>query len=102
VLFANCLPAWGATALILLAALHHSLLARAEERFLSRTRGEAYQEYLRATPRWFGAPRRQGASRLSTSSKSGDTRTAWKRQGGNLGKTAICVLALWALEVLGR
>ncbi|MEO6095541.1 MAG: methyltransferase, partial [Fibrobacteria bacterium] len=42
VLFANCLPAWGATALILLAALHHSLLARAEERFLSRTRGEAY------------------------------------------------------------
>jgi protein-S-isoprenylcysteine O-methyltransferase Ste14 len=103
VLFANSLPAWGAAALILLAAVHHSLLARAEERFLSRTRGEAYLEYLRATPRWFGAPAPRAASTLaSASSNSGDTRAAWKRQGGNLGKTAACALALWALAAWGR
>ena len=105
ILFSNSLPAWGAAALILLAILHHSLLARAEERFLARTRGEAYLEYLRATPRWFGAPAPRGASAassLSASGNSGDTRAAWKRQGGNLGKTAVCVLALWALAVLGR
>jgi protein-S-isoprenylcysteine O-methyltransferase Ste14 len=103
ILFANSLPALGAAALILLAVLHHSLLARAEERFLSRTRGEAYLEYLRATPRWFGAPAPRAAStRLSASGNSGDTRAAWRRQGGNLGKTAACVLALWALAAWGR
>jgi protein-S-isoprenylcysteine O-methyltransferase Ste14 len=102
-LFANSLPAWGAAALILLAVLHHSLLARAEERFLSGTRGDAYLEYLRTTPRWFGAPAPRGASAHSAAaSNSGDTRAAWRRQGGNLGKTGVCVLALWALAALGR
>lgn len=102
VLFANSLPPWGSAALVLLAALHHSLLARAEERFLARTRGEVYVAYLRETPRWFGAPASRGAARLPASSNSDDTWAAWKRQGGNLGKTAVCVLVLWALAVSGR
>jgi protein-S-isoprenylcysteine O-methyltransferase Ste14 len=117
--FANSLPVWGSAALFMLAAAHHTLLARAEERFLSRTRGEAYRGYLETTPRWFGAPRsgasaasappgaatagsRPEAAPTSGDGNTGDTRAAWKRQGANIGKAAACAVILWALAALGR
>jgi protein-S-isoprenylcysteine O-methyltransferase Ste14 len=119
ILFAGCLPPWAAGALFLAAVLHHAALARTEERFLTRARGQAYADYLRATPRWLGLPRHRDASPPAEAAPSegiaaaeasgeeaaaggGTMRTAWMRQGGNLGKTLVCVLILWALAGFPR
>lgn len=110
ILFANSLPFWGAALLLALACAHHAALARTEEGFLSRSRGEPYLRYLRATPRWLGFPRPEDASRAeswaeaATGSAPAGTglAAAWKRQGANLGKTAACVLVLWLLALLPR
>lgn len=97
ILFAGSLPLWGAGALFLLALSHHAALARIEEGFLARAWGQAYADYLRATPRWLGLPRSNGAA------AKGDTlRSSWNRQGANLGKTLACVLALWALAAIPK
>jgi protein-S-isoprenylcysteine O-methyltransferase Ste14 len=128
ILFAGCLPLWGACALFLVAAIHHAALARAEEAYLIRAWGQAYADYLRATPRWLGLPRdadpsasaksASGAEKASGLRKAsgpgnasgqknaaagGDAlRTSWMRQGGNLGKTLACALILWALAGFPR
>lgn len=101
ILFAGCLPLWGACALFVPAVVHHGALARTEEGFLTRAWGQAYVGYLRATPRWLGIPRvsHGGAS----AAVGGDPlRASWSRQGGNLGKTLACVLILWALAGFPR
>ena len=114
ILFAGCLPLWGACALFLLAALHHAALARTEEGFLIRAWGQAYADYLRATPRWLGLPRDRDASPPAEAASPEDDaaeddaaggnglRTTWMRQGSNLGKTLVCVLILWALAGFPR
>jgi protein-S-isoprenylcysteine O-methyltransferase Ste14 len=105
VLFANCLP-WPAEVLLLLAAgAHHDMLARAEERFLARSWGPAYEAYAAATPRWLGKPRASrppspGDARASAAPQGFGA--AWQRQGANLGKTAACILILWALAGFPR
>ncbi len=116
IVFANCLSLWTALAVWLGAVAHHVLLARAEEVFLLRTRGEAYRRYQRATPRWLGAPIAEknadaatdGAATPETdesceaAAATGGLFGVWSRQGANLGKTAACAGLLWALSVLGR
>lgn len=110
ILFANCLPLWGTALLSVAVWGHHVLLARTEERFLAATQGKAYGEYLRASRRWVGIPRR-GKAGLETAGTpaAGDMgalptpsgiRLAWKRQAANLAKTAACILVLWALAGL--
>lgn len=107
ILFAGCLPLWGACALFFLAAVHHAALARTEEAFLARVGGKAYADYLRATPRWLGLPR-NGNGEASTEAGAhaaavGDPlRASWRRQGGNLGKSLACALILWALAGFPR
>jgi protein-S-isoprenylcysteine O-methyltransferase Ste14 len=122
ILFANCLPYWGAGILFFLVCVHHDLLARAEERFLSASRGESYRRYLDATSRWLGPPARLGGPSASLTLDGAIRRQGWggairrqgwggairrqgwggaiRRQGGNLGKTAAAVLALWALAAI--
>ena len=95
ILFANCLPHWAEGLLFLLVCMHHDLLARAEERFLSATHGETYRRYLDATSRWVGPPARFGGPSASLSWGG-----AIRRQGGNLGKTAAAVLILWILATI--
>jgi protein-S-isoprenylcysteine O-methyltransferase Ste14 len=106
ILFAGCLPLWGAGALFLLAAVHHAALARTEEGFLTRAWGQAYADYLRTTPRWLGIPRNGDAAREGAATPAavgGDAlRASWMRQGGNLGKTLVCVIVLWALAGFPR
>lgn len=107
ILFAGCLPLWGAGALFLAAAFHHAVLARTEEGFLARKWGPAYADYLRATPRWLGFPRNGAASPEipvpQEAAPGGEALgTSWARQGGNLGKTLACVLVLWALAGFPR
>jgi protein-S-isoprenylcysteine O-methyltransferase Ste14 len=93
-LFANCLPPWGAALFLAALWIHHDLLARAEERHLADLHGEAYLGYMRATPRWLGLPRRAGA--LSGGDGLG---AAMRRQGGNLARTAVSVLLIWGLAL---
>ena len=113
ILFAGCLPFWGACALFFTAAAHHAALARTEEAFLARVGGKAYADYLMATPRWLGLPRDgngeggastdAGASAAASTATGGDPlRASWRRQGGNLGKSLACVLILWALAGFPR
>lgn len=119
ILYAGCLPLWGAGALFLAAVFHHAVLARAEEAFLARAWGRAYADYVRATPRWLGLPRNREASPHAdadtqetaaserpppeAADPGGDAlRTSWARQGGNLAKTLACVLILWALAGFPR
>lgn len=105
ILFANCLGPWGAAGLFTLVCAHHSLLARAEERFLSESRGDAYLGYLEVTSRWLGLPgrnrRRIGAVGSDADHTEASAPTSWsgsiRRQGGNLGKTMSAILILWAL-----
>lgn len=111
ILFANCLPAWGAAALFLAAFAHHDLLARAEEGFLAGSRGEKYARYLGSTPRWLGVRVKGDAPGLAAAEPAnpdgaGDAcqaaglGRAWARQAANLGKTGAAVLILWALAGL--
>jgi protein-S-isoprenylcysteine O-methyltransferase Ste14 len=119
ILFANCLPWWGAALLMAMAWAHHEILARAEERYLVSAWGEAYLSYMRVTPRWLGFPRggtfgkREPANGTAApgvqdgpgNAEPGAARASapaltWARQGANLGKTAGCVLFLWLLAVL--
>ena len=92
IVFANCLPLWGAALLMGIALIHHEILARAEEHYLVSAWGEAYRSYMRATPRWLGFPPR-GTFGIPVPG-------TWARQGANLGKTAGCVLFLWFLAFL--
>jgi protein-S-isoprenylcysteine O-methyltransferase Ste14 len=99
ILFANCLPAWGAACLFGTACAHHAVLARTEERYLASRWGETYLSYLRVTPRWFGPLR--GPAKNAPGPGAGSDRAvlavSWRRQGANLGKGAVCVLILWIL-----
>jgi protein-S-isoprenylcysteine O-methyltransferase Ste14 len=96
ILFANCLPLWGAGLLFAWVCAHHASLAIAEERFLAEAHGEPYLRYLRATSRWLGLPRRYPAAN-GAPIHTGPIPGALRRQGGNLGKTAAAALILWAL-----
>jgi protein-S-isoprenylcysteine O-methyltransferase Ste14 len=114
ILFAGCLPLWGACALFFLAAVHHAALARTEEAFLARVGGKAYADYLIATPRWLGLPRDGNGEgdaltdgdvfkSAEEATPGGDPlRASWRRQGGNLGKSLACALILWALAGFPR
>jgi protein-S-isoprenylcysteine O-methyltransferase Ste14 len=99
--FANCLtPLWTA-AFLSAVFLHHLILAKSEERFLSAGLGEVYGEYVRRTPRWAGLPTGAFSSpgKLTEYGKVGVTAgVAWSRQSGNLIKTLACVVVLWALS----
>ncbi len=104
-LFANCLAPWEAGLLFALVCAHHARLARAEERFLSASRGEPYRHYLETSARWLGMPGRkprragQGGSG-ERESPSDPWSEAIRRQGGNLGKTVGAILILWALAAV--
>jgi protein-S-isoprenylcysteine O-methyltransferase Ste14 len=99
--FANCLPPWGISALFLAAAGHHLSLARAEEAHLLAAHGDAYRSYLQATPRWLGFPRGGGGDATmagrSDRASGAALAEAWQRQGANLAKTGASALCLWAL-----
>lgn len=105
IVYANCLPWWGGALLFAAAWIHHGILARSEERYLAAAWGEAYLGYLRVTPRWFGRPGRIGGSPGAAppvsgalpSSRAAGLAVAAARQGGNLGKTAACVILLRVL-----
>jgi protein-S-isoprenylcysteine O-methyltransferase Ste14 len=114
ILFANCLPAWGAASLFLAVFVHHDLLARAEERFLAGSRGEDYAGYLRSTRRWVGGARKAVAAMSPMAADAADVAggggrgaapvagfgQAWARQAANLGKAGAAVLILWGLAGL--
>ncbi len=100
ILFANCLPAWGASVLIVMVCAHHVFLALAEERFLTESQGEAYLGYLRVTPRWLGFARQTGGAQGTVAPATAALTKAWRRQGMNLGKTGMAVLILWVLAQL--
>jgi protein-S-isoprenylcysteine O-methyltransferase Ste14 len=119
ILFAHCLPAWGAALCLALAAAHHALLARAEERFLAAARGEAYLRYMQVTPRWLGLPRSrplavgsapEGGGPAAEGSVTEDRHepgaeglaAGWRRQGANIAKACACALALWLLAAGSR
>jgi protein-S-isoprenylcysteine O-methyltransferase Ste14 len=93
VLYAHCLPVWLAVSGIALAAAHHEVLARAEERFLLARHGEAYLRYMQVTPRWPGIARRKGRGREISGRASG-WRPALARQGWNLAKGCACALII--------
>ncbi len=105
IFFAHSLPLWAEGTLLFAIIGHHIFLAKAEEMHLSRKQGEGYQEYLNSTSRWFAMPRVLGENRLElvpTQSELSPTLRApmlqaWIRQGGNLGKTLVATLAIWAL-----
>jgi protein-S-isoprenylcysteine O-methyltransferase Ste14 len=94
VLFAHCLPAWGAALALALAFAHHEALARSEEAFLAGAAGEAYLGYMRVTPRWPGPPSGTGAWPRPRAS-AGAWRAALSRQGWNLAKGGACAAAIW-------
>lgn len=66
VLYAHCLPAWAALAVLSLVAAHHEALARAEERFLLARGGAGYLGYMQVTPRWPGFGRKAAAGHAGT------------------------------------
>jgi protein-S-isoprenylcysteine O-methyltransferase Ste14 len=104
ILFANCLPWWGAVVLFALACWHHAALAGTEERYLASTWGEAYLGYLRVTPKWLGRPRASNGSLAASNAESrpADLAQAWKRQGSNLLNCAASVFVLWLLAIVSR
>jgi protein-S-isoprenylcysteine O-methyltransferase Ste14 len=123
VLYAHCLPAWAALAVLSLAAAHHEALARAEERFLLARDGAGYLGYMQVTPRWpivvrRSAPGRKGEeqadARLTGARWTGGERadvgltgtgqagagpldgwrSAFARQGWNLAKACACAIII--------
>lgn len=117
VLFANCLPWWGAGLCLAAAAAHHEILARTEEAFLAVAGGEAYRRYMRVTPRWLGwrraataepgaasSMRESPATRaaVATETDSATAAAAWRRQGPNIAKACACAAFLWLLAVRAR
>src|SRR5690606_20808193 len=97
VLYANALPLTAELALIAFVIAHHVALARHEEKILRAAHGDDYARYAALVPRWYGAPRRLEPVPETTGVMAGKTswRTAWRRQGRNVGYMALCVIALW-------
>lgn len=102
ILFANCLPWWGAMALFAVACWHHAVLAGAEERYLASTWGEAYLGYLRVTPKWLGRPRPGTRAASTAESRPAGLAQAWQRQGANLLNCAASAFVLWLLAFSSR
>jgi protein-S-isoprenylcysteine O-methyltransferase Ste14 len=105
VLYAHCLPAWAAFAILALAAAHHEALGRGEERFLLASRGDAYLRYMQVTPRWPGFRRTGGGAAGAGPGGGGPPagapdpsiagwRKALARQGWNLAKGCACALLI--------
>jgi protein-S-isoprenylcysteine O-methyltransferase Ste14 len=97
ILFANCLSSWDAGLLALAVILHHVLLAKSEERFLSKALGAPYLDYLKASNSWFGWPSPSTLNKSLNLSRNLALPGTWRRQGGNLGKSILAVLILIVL-----
>lgn len=101
ILFANCLSSRDAILLALTVILHHVLLAKSEERYLSNALGAPYRDYLKTSNSWFGWPRPSSLSPPLKLSRNAPLPGSWRRQGGNLGKSGLAVIAiivLWGLS----
>ncbi len=96
VLYANCLPAWGAGFMIFLLGAHHVGLATTEERFMTKTWGHSYQSYLMKTSRWIGLPNTLHRREVREGNEF-PIPGVWRRQGANVAKTAAAAGLLWAL-----
>ena len=91
ILFANCFPLWFAILAVSFLFAHHDLLVRWEERKLRERWGDAYDHYVRSTPRWLGRNR----SRDSTEEATPQWNKVLTWQGRNLIYTVLSALLLW-------
>ena len=91
VLFANCFPLWFAILSVSFLFAHHVVLIHWEEKKLGEQWGDAYDHYVRSTPRWLGWNRSRDFR--EESSPQWNKVLIW--QGRNLVYTVLSVLLLW-------